>query len=102
MGERIRQLEDALTILQSTHVKEPHPLLCAEMLLIKFWPDVSAVQEEKEVMPEQPVIDALGTLTIGDTGETKYFGPSAGSETLLSVGRFYSVVFGFSAFLRLA
>ena len=28
----------------------------------------------------ESTIDALGTMTIGDQGDAKYFGPSAGSE----------------------
>ncbi|KAJ7904419.1 hypothetical protein B0H14DRAFT_3079297 [Mycena olivaceomarginata] len=84
MGQRIRQLEDALAIFQA--VNGSHPLLRDELLSIKFGPEKGAVPE-KQIKSKEPSmdsgIDALGTLTIGDDGENKfgkYFGPSAGSE----------------------
>ena len=73
MGQRIRQLEDALAILQSTVSTEPHPLL-ADGLLSTHPSPVKPPDVLREAM------DAFGTLTIGDSGESKYFGPSAGSE----------------------
>ncbi|KAJ6509940.1 fungal-specific transcription factor domain-containing protein [Mycena vitilis] len=86
MGQRIRQLEDALAIFQaSTGSNDTHPLLRDELLSIKFGPE-KGPSPEKPIKARQPSldsIDALGTLTIGDDGEGKYgkyFGPSAGSE----------------------
>ena len=73
MGQRIRQLEDALAILQSIVSTEPHPLLGDGLLSIKSSP-------VKYPDPLAETMDAFGTLTIGDSGESKYFGPSAGSE----------------------
>ncbi|KAL0949720.1 hypothetical protein HGRIS_009759 [Hohenbuehelia grisea] len=85
MGQRIRQLEDALAIFQAGVSNEHHPLLREELLRIKFYPD-----KEQETSSAQDSytdsIDALGTLTIGDRGEAKYFGRSAGSETLFLAG----------------
>ena len=87
MGNRIRQLEDALAIFQSGVSTEPHPLLTEPLLSIKFGPEKSYVTE-KENTPRkeaaEPLINAFGTMTIGDTGEAKYFGPSAGSEVSYS------------------
>ena len=84
MGQRIRQLEDALAIFQSGVSTETHPLLREDLLSIKFGPDTSHnLEKEKERRSTEhtvDVIDALGTLTIGDRGEGKYFGRSAGSE----------------------
>lgn len=82
MGQRIRQLEDALAIFQSGVSSETHPLLRDELLSIKFGPDKGHVLEKEEPLQESLInsIDALGTLTIGDRGEVKYFGRSAGSE----------------------
>ncbi|KZP30137.1 hypothetical protein FIBSPDRAFT_908140 [Athelia psychrophila] len=79
MSQRIRQLEDALAILQSSVSTEPHALLADELLLKKSDPDPPGVP--KDVLTE--TTDAFGTLTIDDSGEAKYFGPSAGLETLL-------------------
>jgi hypothetical protein len=82
MGQRIRQLEDALAIFQSGVSSETHPLLRDELLKIKFGPEKGHVLEGDEPAEEPSInsIDALGTLTIGDRGEVKYFGRSAGSE----------------------
>ncbi|KAG6918921.1 hypothetical protein DXG01_010576 [Tephrocybe rancida] len=82
MGQRIRQLEDALAIFQSGISSETHPLLRDELLAIKFGPDKGHLLEKEEPLRDSSVdsIDALGTLAIGDQGQVKYFGRSAGSE----------------------
>lgn len=83
MGQRIRQLEDALTIFQSGVSSETHPLLREELLGIKFGPEVHTGQSTETDPHNDPVkdtMDALGTLSIGDGGASKYFGRSAGSE----------------------
>ncbi|GBE86700.1 hypothetical protein SCP_0905800 [Sparassis crispa] len=85
MSERIRQLEDALAIFQAGVSNERHPLLRDELLTVKFGPEVRrTVDEENSRDQLSHSIDALGTLTIGDHGETKYFGRSGGSEMLLT------------------
>lgn len=93
MGQRIRQLEDALAIFQSGVSNEPHPLLRDDLLAIKFGPEKGHPSEKDNLSP-QPItesIDAIGTMTIGDQGDGgKYFGPSAGSEV-----SFVSYVGGF-------
>ncbi|KAF9452456.1 hypothetical protein P691DRAFT_697077 [Macrolepiota fuliginosa MF-IS2] len=92
MGQRIRQLEDALAIFQAGVSTDPHPLLRDELLAIKFGPEKNHGSEKDTHFP-QPIIesiDAIGTMTIGDQGdEGKYFGPSAGSETLFLAGAAY-------------
>jgi len=83
MGQRIRQLEDALAIFQSGVSNEPHPLLREDLLAIKFGIEKGQVPEKDSDVSQNPIesIDAIGTMTIGDHGnEGKYFGPSAGSE----------------------
>ncbi|KAG1892573.1 hypothetical protein F4604DRAFT_1875883 [Suillus subluteus] len=57
MGQRIRQLEDALSIFQAGVSEEVHPLLIEDLLSIKFGPEA-----------------------LNDGGESNYFGLSAGSE----------------------
>ncbi|KAF8962407.1 hypothetical protein BDZ97DRAFT_1824910 [Flammula alnicola] len=82
MSNRIRQLEDALAILQSTGSDQRHPLLTDELLKIKFGSE--AINARQENSDEDGLtnksIDALGTLTLGSSGEIQYFGRSAGSE----------------------
>lgn len=81
MSERIRQLEDALAIFQAGISNERHPLLRDELLTIKFGPEVRrTIDEEHSRDALASSIDALGTLTIGTHGETKYIGRSGGSE----------------------
>lgn len=92
MSHRIRQLEDALAILQSTVSDQRHPLLDDDMLKVKFGPEARNGQQSsspENVEQSQSFvqsIDALGTLTLGNSGDVKYFGRSAGSE----VRRYYS------------
>lgn len=88
MSNRIRQLEDALAILQSATSDKRHPLLSDELLKVKFGsealnPPQDSSSDRDASMLES--IDVLGTLTLGDSGEVKYFGRSAGSETLMMV-----------------
>jgi hypothetical protein len=81
MSERIRQLEDALAIFQAGISSERHPLLRDELLSVKFGPEVRrTVDDEYTRNALSQSIDALGTLTIGENGETKYIGRSGGSE----------------------
>ncbi|KZP21364.1 hypothetical protein FIBSPDRAFT_740823, partial [Athelia psychrophila] len=76
MGQRIRQLEDALAILQSNISTEPHALLAEHSTSVKSYTNIpSAPKEEIE-----ETLNSFGTLTIGDSGEHKYFGASAGAE----------------------
>ncbi|KZP20102.1 hypothetical protein FIBSPDRAFT_1045158 [Athelia psychrophila] len=83
MGQRIRQLEDALAILQSNMSLEPHALLVEPLLSARPDPDGSSVKDKDDV---EETLKSFGTLTIDDCGEHKYFGASAGSETLLLAG----------------
>ncbi|KZP18375.1 hypothetical protein FIBSPDRAFT_829421 [Athelia psychrophila] len=77
MGQRIRQLEDALAILQSNVSSEPHALLVEQLLSVKSAPAGSSVQDEEDL---EETLKSFGTLTIGDNGEHTYFGATAGSE----------------------
>ncbi|KAG6860918.1 hypothetical protein C0995_006042 [Termitomyces sp. Mi166 len=90
MSDRIRQLEDALAILQSTQTRDPHPLLSRELLKIKSIielhaagetvDDASSYRNEEEDVEESQTIDAFGTLAIRDDGAATFYGRSAGQE----------------------
>lgn len=103
MSDRIRQLEDALAILQSTLSNDPHPLLNRELLRVKSSIDLHSAVEGAgggddmfggvggsigSMMEEEPeesqYIDAFGTLAIRDDGAATFYGRSAGSEVCFS------------------
>ncbi|KAJ7712510.1 fungal-specific transcription factor domain-containing protein [Mycena metata] len=83
MSQRIRQLEEALAILQGVISSERHPLLATDLLSIKFAAEAPARKTPPPAGEQDPLLDALGTLTLTDAGEVRYFGRSAGTETLL-------------------
>lgn len=91
MSDRIRLLEDALAILQSTHTRDSHPLLHRDLLRIKSSIELhSAVEGEEgahlqEDVEESQYIDAFGTLAIRDDGAATFYGRSAGSEVCITV-----------------
>lgn len=79
MSLRIRQLEEALEILQDVH-----PLLSEDLLRIKFGSEIlnaphQSVEPNVQTTIEESV-DALGTLTLNEEGDIKYFGRSGGLE----------------------
>ncbi|KAK1236247.1 hypothetical protein PQX77_000509 [Marasmius sp. AFHP31] len=90
MSDRIRLLEDALTILHtSTGAADSHPLLDRESLKIKsiieLHAAVSSSQPEGQEQPQEEsedsqYIDAFGTLAIRDDGAATFYGRSAGQE----------------------
>ncbi|KAK7686326.1 hypothetical protein QCA50_010550 [Cerrena zonata] len=83
MGERIRQLEDALAILQAKHTNEPHPLLRDDALTTtKSEPQYDGDLQLSNQPVQKPgdVIEAFGTLSVYDHGVSRFFGPSGGTE----------------------
>lgn len=82
MSERIRQLEDALSELQSQHSAEPHPLLREDLLGVNQKEDESFVPPDEPGASSHPpeMLDAFGTLSITDQGISRFFGPAGGSE----------------------
>jgi hypothetical protein len=88
MSDRIRQLEDALSLSHNAQSQEPHPLLDRELLKIKSSIELhSAIQDEEDALGEMPeeqedsqVLDSMGTLTIRDDGGATFYGRSAGHE----------------------
>lgn len=84
MSERIRQLEDALSVLQSSVSRDPHPLLRDELLSLKVEKKEEGVDPE-EGQEKERVIDAFGTLSITDRGSSRFFGAAGGTEILLGI-----------------
>ena len=85
MSQRIQQLEDALASLQSSVSPEPHFLLRDDLLSIKIVPEQPSLDESST--SENAFVDTLeafGTLTIDDSGRSKYFGPSAAGTEVCS------------------
>jgi hypothetical protein len=88
MSDRIRQLEDALSLIQSTVARDPHPLLAKELLQIKsiielhgaFGGESNRGKPESDIDAESEYLDAFGTMAIREDGATTFYGRSAGSE----------------------
>ncbi|KAI5997758.1 hypothetical protein EDC04DRAFT_3125428 [Pisolithus marmoratus] len=79
--ERIRQLEDALRVLQAKHSTEPHPLLQPEFLGTSRRDDDVGPHTTEGLEDHTPeLVEALGTLSISDSGESHFFGPTGGSN----------------------
>ncbi|KAG7095619.1 hypothetical protein E1B28_006343 [Marasmius oreades] len=92
MSDRIRLLEDALTILHnSSGATDPHPLLNRDSLKIKSIIELHAAVSQNQEEPTPPqedneesqYIDAFGTLAIRDDGAATFYGRSAGQESIL-------------------
>ncbi|KAH9027076.1 fungal-specific transcription factor domain-containing protein [Lactarius pseudohatsudake] len=82
MGDRIRELEDALAVLQGSRSSEPHPLLCEGSLLV----DTDKLEEQPQESEDEgadEVTKSLGTLTVSDHGLSRFFGSTGGSDLLL-------------------
>jgi hypothetical protein len=87
MASRIRQLEDALRSSHLQQSSEQHPLLSEEFLKIKapLQRDTthSKVTNNKGNNDDEEksadIVDASGTISIGTSGETKYYGQIANS-----------------------
>ena len=81
MKERIRQLEDALAILQAKSSNEPHPLLRDDLLSANNEHDEEEVPEAEPAPAQSPdIIDAFGTLSVSEHGVSRFFGPTGGAE----------------------
>ena len=78
MSQRIRQLEDALAIMQASVSSERHPLLRDEHLKVKFPPEDFEDNVTRASMSE--LADELGTLNIDEDGRARYLGRSGGTE----------------------
>ncbi|EMD39039.1 hypothetical protein CERSUDRAFT_133798 [Gelatoporia subvermispora B] len=85
LASRVRQLEDALQAAHGQLSNEPHHLLSEELLQIKRPLEREAPEDvSKEPDPETAeAIDAVGSLSITESGHTKFFGTTANSWYLL-------------------
>lgn len=78
---RIRMLEAGLATLQAAVSDQPHPLLKDAVL-----DNDGLTPDPKQTIDSDGLgqtMDALGTLTIGEGGQERYFGRSAGVEVFL-------------------
>lgn len=99
LGNRVRQLEDALRASHSQLSTETHPLLVDDLLRIKAplqreppssanaslnstsmpLPDNMPKEEEEEATNNPIIVDAFGSLSISVSGGVKYYGHIANS-----------------------
>jgi hypothetical protein len=93
----IAQLEDALRVSHGRHSNEPHPLLDEDQLRIKepFLRQVrqspdpltsSGAGSSNDIGPNE-LAASLDTLSITESGRSKYIGPTAWSSVSASLGR---------------
>ena len=85
MSERIRELENALETAHGNLGKDlgPHPLLCNDLRAIRFVVGHTVESEDQIPRHKHDPLDSFGALKICD-GETRFLGPSAGSEVCLT------------------
>ncbi|TFY72315.1 hypothetical protein EVG20_g695 [Dentipellis fragilis] len=82
---RIRDLEDGLRVSHSQSSSEPHSLLSDDLLRVKAplqretLNQNSTITHHQEEEHNPDVVDAYGTLSISETGHTKYYGQFANS-----------------------
>ncbi|TDL15896.1 hypothetical protein BD410DRAFT_795947 [Rickenella mellea] len=95
MSTRIRELEDALA---HSHALTPlsssrHPLLASDLLSVKW--GVSAASgsqgqqnddDDQEPTNDNEILDAFGTLTVLESGGTRFLGRTGAAESLLLDG----------------
>jgi hypothetical protein len=76
MSQRIRQLEDALSVAHHPDAHDDrHPLLRDELLAVKFGSGPQSISDDNE---DQFTL-SFGTLAVTDSGGSSYFGVSAGA-----------------------
>ena len=80
MSARIRSLEDALEELQAKHSNDPHPLLRDDLVSPSAEDDEDPPADAGRSTQNLDMNDSLGTLSISDHGNSRFFGPTGGSE----------------------
>ncbi|KAJ6536925.1 fungal-specific transcription factor domain-containing protein [Mycena capillaripes] len=82
MSDRIQKLETAVAEAHAKESHSTHPLLREELLAIKRTGDLP--RSSTDHTPAQ-LVEMFGALAVSASGATRYFGPTAGPEALLSV-----------------
>jgi len=82
MSSRITKLKNAIEQLQSLVSTEPHPLLREDGDQVMH-PVVNTQPKKPVLTPEEDIIKAFGTFSIGDRGEITFHEASATSEVSL-------------------
>ena len=83
MSDRIRQLEDALEVLQRERTDQSHPLLHKDLLAIKNLGDTDPAERTDahgQALSIEELDDAFGTLAISQSGVSHFVGRSGGTE----------------------
>ncbi|KAH9946504.1 hypothetical protein B0H21DRAFT_743137 [Amylocystis lapponica] len=84
LATRVRQLEDALQSAHGQLSQGVHPLLTDELLQIKRPLERESQEGQQDPDPETAdTIDAVGSLSITESGHTKFFGTTANAWYLL-------------------
>ncbi|KAI0788807.1 fungal-specific transcription factor domain-containing protein [Abortiporus biennis] len=87
LSNRVRQLEDALHEAHSARSQDPHPLLTPDLLQLKR----PLERESADIAHKEPdaetaeAIDAVGSLSITESGHTNFFGITANAWYLLQI-----------------
>ncbi|KAA1467521.1 hypothetical protein DENSPDRAFT_926673 [Dentipellis sp. KUC8613] len=90
LSRRVLELEEALRTLQNSVAPDvQHPLLKPELLLSKSpcpsGTNGSSAPSANGNSSDDELVDTFGTLSIGPTGDTRFFGATARSEFLMGV-----------------
>ncbi|OBZ66409.1 putative zinc transporter cis4 [Grifola frondosa] len=85
LANRVRQLEDALHEAHSALSHERHPLLSDDLLQLKRPLEREAPEEtlRDQDVETAEAIDAVGSLSITESGHTKFYGTTANAWYLL-------------------
>ncbi|KIM31056.1 hypothetical protein M408DRAFT_274896 [Serendipita vermifera MAFF 305830] len=84
LRRRVKELEEALSTLQSQITPQPHPLLEESLRMVseKLEPLENDFKPEL-VEEDESLIDTFGSLTIDHKGQTTWHGPHVGSGFLI-------------------
>jgi hypothetical protein len=94
MAERIRALEDALAAAHAKTTNEIHTLLVNTDVEERMNMG-GAAEKDGEGSVNNDVIDAFGTLSIGQDGRSKYHNQSAGADVRIVNFIFIFIFIGF-------
>lgn len=106
MESRMRSLEDAIAIVHASNSDRPHPLLASQgdeleeeerQLELELEPVV-----ENSNRDPSGLVEHFGTLFLDESGRSRFFGPSGGSEVcLIHICPFLNLTISFSKSLLL-